>query len=151
MKERKNYEKRRNVTLVELVVSISIVVLIATICIPKEKNNYRQLNLLARQLTTDIKYVRRKNMLGDYNTYITFVKKNGISSYILTEEGKSREIIFPKGIVTKSGDVVLKFNKDGKFSNNYSIIRVEKGSYSREITITPISGRVLLKEDLYEE
>ena len=62
-------------TLVELVVGISIIVLITTLCFPKVSIEKYQVNSFVKQLCSDIRYVRNINMMGNTNAYIFLEKK----------------------------------------------------------------------------
>ena len=62
-------------TLVELVITISIILLIATIYFPKVNIEKYQVNSFTKQLCSDIRYVRNLNKMGNTNTYI-YLNKN---------------------------------------------------------------------------
>ena len=62
-------------TVIELIVSISIILLIVTLSFPKDNLENHKINLFARQLCSDIRYVRRINMFSNYNTYIYYINQ----------------------------------------------------------------------------
>lgn len=137
-------------TLIELVVSISILIIISTLCFFNGDNSNHQLNSFTKQLCSDIRYVRRCNMLGDLNTYIYYKEKNKQISYILRSNAEDvKEIALPKGSKLV-GISNISFKQDGTPIKKGSTIKIYNNSIKKEITIVPVSGRVLLKEDKYE-
>ncbi|WP_304339956.1 pilus assembly FimT family protein [Metaclostridioides mangenotii] len=138
-------------TVVELVVTISVIILISTLCIPKGSIDNRAINLFSRQFCSDIRFVRRENMLGNYNTYIYYTKKKCVEGYILRKDGEDiKTNLLPKDAKIDHSLSTIKFKIDGSPVEKGSTIEVYKKKYCRYITITPVSGRILLKEDKYE-
>ena len=84
-------------TLVELVVGISIIVLITTLCFPKVSIEKYQVNSFIKQLCSDIRYVRNINMMGNTNAYIFLEKNDDDISFILNENNKDiKQVNLPK-------------------------------------------------------
>ena len=54
-------------TTIELVITISIISIISSICFMKYENNSYKIESFARELCSDIRYVRRENMLDNKN------------------------------------------------------------------------------------
>ena len=77
-------------TLVELVITISIILLITTIYFPKVNIEKYQVNSFTKQLCSDIRYVRNLNKMGNTNTYIYLNKNDERSSFTLNENKKDR-------------------------------------------------------------
>lgn len=145
-----NFEKRRNVTVIELVVSISIILLITTICFPKDNLENHKINLFARQLCSDIRYVRRINMFSNYNTYIYYIKQEEQEGYVLRKDGKNvKSIVLPRKVRIARSIETIKFKSDGSPQKS-TTIEIYNDRLNKTITITPVSGRVLLKEGKYE-
>jgi len=139
------------VTVIELVVTVSIIILLSTLCIPKGSVDNRTINLFSRQFCSDIRFVRRENMLGNYNTYIYYTKKDGAEGYALRKDGEDiKTNLLPQGAKIDHSLSTIKFKIDGSPAEKGSTIEVFKDKYSKFITITPVSGRILLKEDKYE-
>ncbi|MGL4913482.1 MAG: pilus assembly FimT family protein [Romboutsia sp.] len=137
-------------TLIELVVAISVMVLVSTLCFSKDDNNKHQINSFAKQLCSDIRYVRKCNMLGDLNTYIYYKKDNDKTSYILRSDFKDvKEIDLPNGSKLIGLSKIL-FNTNGSPNPKGQTIEIISNSIQKQITIVPVSGRVLLKEGKYE-
>lgn len=148
---RYKHETRRNVTLVELVVTISFITIISTLCFPKENISKYQINSFTKQLCSDIRYVRKNNMLGCNDTYIYYKNNNGTHSYILRQESKDvKEISLPKDVQLLYTRGKILFKKDGSPQQLGATIKIISKDIKREITIVPVSGRVLLKEGKYE-
>ncbi|MBS5786410.1 MAG: hypothetical protein KIC98_00765 [Clostridioides difficile] len=137
-------------TVIELVVTISIIILLSTLCIPKGSVDNRTINLFSRQFCSDIRFVRRENMLGNYNN-IYYTKKDGAEGYTLRKDGEDiKTNLLPQDAKIDHSLSTIKFKIDGSPVEKGSTIEVFKDNYSKFITITPVSGRILLKEDKYE-
>lgn len=138
-------------TLVELVVTIGFLLIISTLCFPRESIEKYQINSFTKQLCSDIRYVRRANMIGDINTYIYYTENNGSIGYTLRTKGSNiKEVILPKNTRIEHNVNKIKFRADGSPDPRGGTIRIFSDNISKEITIVPISGRVLLKEGKYE-
>lgn len=143
-------------TAIELLISISLISLIFSICFIKMKSDDYKIDLFAKQLCSDIRYVRRENMLENTTVYITFLKENGRNAYILKKNKKEDKVLYlpnntdidyPIG----STGMPIKFNRSGALIQGGGTITINKGNDYRYITIVPVSGRVLYKEGIYEK
>ena len=138
-------------TLVELVITISIMLLISTLCFSKDDINKHQIDSFTKQLCSDIRYVRKCNMLGDLSAYIYYKKDKESSSYAIRSGGNDiKEIKLPNDITLKYGQSKIVFRRDGSPDPKGQTIKVYDDKIKKEITIVPVSGRVLLKEGEYE-
>lgn len=138
-------------TLVELVITISIMLLISTLCFSKDDLSKHQINSFTKQLCSDIRYVRKCNMLGDFKTYIYYKKNQESSSYVVRSKGNDmKEIQLPSEINLEYGESKIRFKSDGSPDPKGQTINVYNNKIKKEITIVPVSGRVLLKEGKYE-
>ena len=90
-------------------------------------------------------------MNGNSGVYIYLKNNEGKSSYILRENGKDvKEVYLPKDAVIKYVREKIIFKKDGSPDLLGTTIKVTYKEIKKEITIVPVSGRVLLKEGIYE-
>lgn len=138
-------------TLVEVVITISIMLIISSLCFPKDSISKYQINLFAKQLCSDIRYVRKANMLGNLKTYIYYIVDEEEISYIVRENGNDlKKVHLPKGSSIRYRNNKVKFKPDGSPDPNGQTINIYKEKLKIEITIVPVSGRVLLKEGKYE-
>ena len=138
-------------TLVELVITISIMLLISTLCFSKDDVNKHQIDSFTKQLCSDVRYVRKCNMLGDLSTYIYYKKDKESSGYAVRSGGNDiKEIKLPNDITLKYGQSKIVFRRDGSPDPKGQTIKVYNDKIKKEITIVPVSGRVLLKEGEYE-
>ena len=138
-------------TLVELVVGISIIVLITTLCFPKVSIEKYQVNSFIKQLCSDIRYVRNINMMGNTNAYIFLEKNDDDISFILNENNKDiKQVNLPKNCNIKFTRSIIKFKTDGTPLPSGTTIKIIYKNSEIQITIVPISGRVLIKEGRYE-
>ncbi|MGL5347440.1 MAG: pilus assembly FimT family protein [Peptostreptococcaceae bacterium] len=138
-------------TLVELVVTIGILAVIVTLCFPKDNISKYQVNSFIKQLCSDIRYVRKCNMNGNTGVYIYYGDDEDNQSYILRENGKNiKEIVLPKEAKLNYVYPKIIFKSDGSPDPLGTTITVWFKGNKKEITIVPISGRVLIKEDIYE-
>lgn len=138
-------------TLVEVVITISIMLIISSLCFPKDSISKHQINLFTKQLSSDIRYVRKSNMLGNLKTYIYYSEDNKSTSYIVRENGKDlKKVSLPSGANIQYGNSKIKFKSDGSPDPKGQTINIYKENLKIELTIVPVSGRVLLKEGKYE-
>lgn len=139
-------------TLIELLIAMSIVILIATISFPTSKIEKYKINSFTKQLCCDVRYVRRKNMLGDKSTYIVPITNSKYSGYVLKsnkEELKKNKLPLGTKITFMLGRV--RFRIDGSPDPKGTTIRIMGKRIYKELTIVPVSGRTLLKEGRYEK
>lgn len=137
-------------TLIELVVAISVMVLASTLCFSNDDKSKHRINSFATQLCSDIRYVRKCNMLGDLNTYIYYKENDNKISYILRSDFKDvKEIYLPEGSKLIGLTKIL-FNINGSPNPKAQTIEIISNSIKKQITIVPVSGRVLLKDGKYE-
>lgn len=138
-------------TLVELVITLSVIIVITSVCFFRGDTNKYEVDLFTKQLCSDIRYVRKSNMLGDFNTYIYYKNENDKISYILRSDGKDKKKVYlPQNTKISYGKNTIKFKSDGAPNPIGQTIIVYNKKVKKEITIVPISGRVLLKEGKYE-
>ena len=136
-------------TLIELVVAISVMVLVSTLCFSKDDGSKHQINSFAKQLCSDIRYVRKCNMLGDLNTYIYYKEEDNKISYILRSNFKDvKEIDLPNDAKLIGLSRII-FKTNGYPDPKGQTIEIISNSIKKQITIVPVSGRVLLKEGKY--
>lgn len=140
-------------TLVELLIAMAIMLLIATLCFPKDNIENHIINSFTKQLCVDIRYVRRCNMIEDASTYIVYIKENNKSGYAVKQKGEFiKSVLLPNDVSINDNinNSSIKFDKYGAPYPNGGTIRIGNKKSKKEITIVPVSGRVLLKEGQYE-
>lgn len=137
-------------TLVELVISISIILLISTLCFPKLNISKYKIDLFTKQICSDIRYIRNENMLGNSSVYIYYTDDKE-KSYIVRNDGKDlKKITLPEETKLSYDQSRIRFKRDGAPDPKGQTITIYNKDFKKEITIVPISGRVLLKEGKYE-
>lgn len=133
---------------------MAIMILIATLCFPKDNVEKYLINSFTKQLSSDIRYVRQSNILEDSSTYIIYIENDGKKGYSIKQKGESiKDMYLPRGatITHNIGANKIRFLADGSPYPTGGTIRVSNSKSSKEITIVPVSGRVLLKEGKYEK
>ncbi|MEF9992511.1 MAG: hypothetical protein RRZ84_00125 [Romboutsia sp.] len=131
---------------------MSIILLISSMCLPKDNIEKHLINSFTKQLCSDIRYVRQKNMLSDSSSYIIYENNSGKSGYVLKENGKTKKSVFlPTNTKLNYSPNTIKFLPDGSPYPTGGTISVTNNKIKKEITIVPVSGRVLLKEGKYEK
>ena len=143
-------------TTIELVITISIISIISSICFMKYENNSYKIESFARELCSDIRYVRRENMLDNKNVYIRFVNENNKWSYVLhRNKREDKKVILPQNVNLNfpigQNTSLIYFHPDGRYINNGGTITISKDDDYKYITIVTVSGSILYKEDLYEK
>lgn len=140
-------------TLVELLIAIAIMLLLITVCFPKDNIEKHIINSFTKQLCSDLRYVRRCNMLEDNSTYIVYIKENNKSGYSIKQKGEFiKSITLPQNasINDNINNSSIKFDKYGSPYPSGGTIKIGNEKLKKEITIVPVSGRVLMKEGKYE-
>jgi hypothetical protein len=125
---------------------MSIIILVAILCIPSQKLEKKAINSFSRQMSGDLRFVRRENILS-VDTYIKISGNN--DGYELIKVGEfSKNRILPKGgrIEFVSSSQKISFTSAGSPLHGGGTIKIKLGELTREITIVPTSGRILLKE-----
>lgn len=140
-------------TIIELLIGMSLILIITCISFPKISIEKYEMNFFMKQLCSDLRYVRKSNMLHDCNTYISFIKEDKRYGYIFSSNGKNcKKIFLPKKISLETYSPKIIFKGNGLPEKAGGSIRVFKdSSFERIITIVPTSGRILLKEGKYEK
>ena len=122
----------------------------------KYENDSYKIESFARELCSDIRYVRRENMLDNKNVYIRFVNEDNKWLYVLhRNKREDKKVILPQNVNLNfpigQNTSLIYFHPDGRYINNGGTITISKDDYYKYITIVPVSGRVLYKEGLYEK
>ena len=138
---RYRYEKRRNVTFIEVIIGITLLALIGTVSFVKlDLSNYK-INSFIKQI----------NKIGNEKVYMLFIEENNCEGYILMEEGRqSKKVFLPKGIELACPTSKILFNTKGGFYKGGTTITIIKKDNYTDITIVPTSGRILIKEGIYK-
>lgn len=137
-------------TLIELVICINIIILITFLSYPKNIIEKYQLYSFSKQLCSDLRYVKSKNMLGVSNVYLQIKNENNNTYYTVNENKKDiKTVNLSKNITLKTNQNKFKFNQNGSIGKGVTIYLI-LNDLTKEITVTPTGGRVLLKEGKYE-
>lgn len=143
-------------TTLELIIAISIIVILSTICFIKWEGDNYKIEFFAKELCSDIRYVRRENMLNNQSVYIKFIKEDNRWSYILQKNRKEdKRVYLPENVNLNypiyQNNNLISFYTTGAYKNGGMTININKNNKYKYITIVPVSGRVLYKEGIYEE
>lgn len=143
-------------SMVELVIAISIISILSTTCFMKYEGDNYKIHVFAKELCSDIRYVRRENMLNNQSVYIRFVQEEDKWCYILQRNKKEdKKVYLPSDVnlnyPINSNNNFINFNTNGLYKNGGITININKGNDYKYITIVPVSGRVLYKEGIYEK
>lgn len=121
-------------------------------CIPKFNLYNYEVDSFAKQMCSDIRYVKSNNMLGNLNSFVLITKENGRKGYILVDKGvKVKDVYLPNNLDITYQNKKIYFMNDGTPNPTGSTIKIFNKKIVKEITIVPVSGRVLFKEDQYEK
>lgn len=138
-------------TLVEVVIGIGIIMTILMISFPKEKSQKYEIDSFARQLVGDIRYVRSMNSNGNLSVFIENISTQDNPRYVIKENTDIVKTVYlPKNSSLSYPSSTIKFKSDGTLSSKGETIIIDSKYRKIKITIIPFSGRVLLKEDIYE-
>ncbi len=90
-------------------------------------------------------------MMGNTNAYVYLEKSDDGSSFKLNENRKDiKQVYLPKDCKIQFTRPIIKFKADGTPLPSGTTIKIIHKNKEIEITIVPISGRVLIKEGKYE-
>lgn len=138
-------------TLVEVVIGIGIIMTILMISFPKEKSQKYEMDSFARQLVGDIRYVRSMNSNGNLSVFLENISTQENPRYVIKENTDIVKTVYlPKNSSLSYPSSTIKFKSDGTLSSKGETIIIDSKDRKIKITIIPFSGRVLLKEDMYE-
>lgn len=138
-------------TLIEVIVTLGIISILSFIVLSNFYVDEYKVNSFARQLCSDIRYVRAKNMSCDFSTYIYYKNTQNVVSYVLREDSNdTKEVSLPKNTFVSHNINKIIFRQDGVIGESGETITIKYKGKKTEITIVPFSGRVLLKEGIYE-
>lgn len=135
-------------SLAELIIGMSLVILLIGIVVPKSDSGYMKAEWERRKLCSELRLLKRKNLAG-IGEYMRIAKVNNKSCYRTFFDLKLiREEYVDDNIKVASNMKKIMFKSDGIPMDSGTIeIRYKKKTYT--ITITPISGRILFKEGIY--
>lgn len=140
--------------MIEVLITISLIMIVSLI--PMYKINIREYKIdsFVKQLCSDIRYTRIKNMNYDDYTKIYYEKSpNGTVSYVLKESKKvKKKVSLPQNMDISYGVRVIEFGLRGvlRYKGDTIKIKDKTNNKIKIITIVPFSGRVLIKEGIYE-
>ena len=138
-------------SLIELVVSMGLAILLISSVVIKSNTSYLQTDQTARILCSDIRYIKTKSIAGKRKYRIKITQINNQSVYqIWGDRGIEKTVKVKEGIKIVSNTNTIRFRPDATPDKGCTIY-ISYKNYKKIITITPISGRVLLKEDIYRE
>ena len=138
-------------TLVEVVIGIGMIMTILMISFPKEKSQKYEMDSFARQLVGDIRYVRSMNSNGNLSVFLENISTQDNPRYVIKENTDIVKTVYlPKNSSLSYPSSTIKFKSDGTLSSKGETIIIDSKDRKIKITIIPFSGRVLLKEDMYE-
>jgi Tfp pilus assembly protein FimT len=139
------------VTLIEVIITLGIITMISSIVLSNFYIDRYKINSFTKQLCSDIRYVRARNMSSDFSTYIYYKNEDNVISYVLREDGNDiKQVSLPKNTKLSYAISKIIFKQDGTINGIGETITVTYEGKKTEITIVPFSGRVLLKEGIYE-
>ena len=138
-------------TFIEVIIGLTLLALIGTITFVKlDLSNYK-VNSFIKQMTTDIRYIRQVNKIGNEKIYMILTEENNCEGYILVENGQQvKRVFLPKGIDLECPISKILFNTKGGFYQGGTTITIIKKDNYTDITIVPTSGRILIKEGIYK-
>ena len=137
-------------TLIEVVIGIGILMILLMISFPEGISQKYEIDTFARQLVADIRYVRNMNLNGNLKIYLENNNENRPNYSIKENNNILKKIYIPRHTKLSYPSPIIKFKSDGTLSSRGETIVITSKEKNIKITIIPFSGRVLLKEDIYE-
>lgn len=137
-------------TLIEVVIGIGILMILLMISFPEGISQKYEIDTFARQLVADIRYVRNMNLNGNLKIYLENNNENRPNYSIKENNNILKKVYIPRHTKLSYPSPIIKFKSDGTLSSRGETIVITSKEKNIKITIIPFSGRVLLKEDIYE-
>lgn len=143
-------KNRKGLTLIELICVIGLLSIIMLIVIPKLYTNNIILMTYSKQLCNDIRNVRFTKMVEGKQYQIRF---NDSCYYVLEGTTVIKKVSLNNNIKIKHNFIgnYIRFSHTGapNRGGTVKIINNNNNDYM-EITVVPASGRVLLKDEIFE-
>lgn len=137
-------------TIAELIIGFSLVILLIGIVVPKADSGYLKAEWERRRLCSELRYLKRRDLAG-LEEYMRIRKVNGVTCYkTLFKLKVIRECYVDKDVTVRTSIDKIMFQESG-VPKESGTIRVSYKDKIYTITITPISGRILFKEGIYSE
>lgn len=137
-------------TIAELIIGFSLVILLIGIVVPKADPGYLKAEWERRRLCSELRYLKRRDLAG-LEEYMRIRKVNGKTCYkTLLKLKVIREAYVDEDITVRTSIDRIMFQESG-VPNESGTIQVGYKEKFYTITITPISGRILFKEGIYSE
>lgn len=143
-------KNRKGLTLIELICIIGLLSILMIILIPKLYTNNIILMNYSKQLCSDIRNIRFTKMVEGEQYQIRF---NASYYYVLKGTKVIKKVSFNNNIKLNHNFIgnYIRFSHTGapNRGGTIKIINNNNNDYT-EITIVPASGRVLLKDEIFE-
>ncbi len=139
--------------MIELLITISLIMIISLIPIYKINIRDYKIDSFVRQLCSDIRYTRIKNMNYNESVKICYEESEEGTIYLLKESGEiKKKVQLPKNTELIHGLQIIDFGLNGVIKHTGETIKIKDKTNKKIkiITIVPVSGRVLIKEGIYE-
>lgn len=148
---RKNYSG--GMTLIELLLVISIIAISLSIVIPRIERRDYHLITSSRMLRDDIRSIRYSKMVEGKNLRISLEKNQykileGVKIIKKVKLEKDFKITYSSTF--KTGDIIFGYNGAPTYGGGTITIFDDKANKYCEITIVPATGRILLKNEIFE-
>lgn len=141
----------KGVTLIELILTLTILTVIMVIVIPKTNNN-AYLNSISKELLYDIRDLRTRSMTSDNSYYSMVIAPN---RYYITKSSakEGRKIIkivdlkpnYTLNSSNRKRKVEFSYNGRPRYPTTITIMNTKKNKH-KQISIVPDTGRILLIE-----
>lgn len=145
-------QEEKGLTIVELIVVIGILSLALSIALPRLDTGTYRLLAASKALRDDIRYVRYMKMTEGQNLRILFQRKK----YTLLEGTKvvkevKLESDFSLYQNFKDSQIAFSFNGAPSTSGGTATLVNDKDKKYCEITVVPGTGRIILKNKVYND
>ncbi|MFA9423511.1 MAG: Tfp pilus assembly protein FimT/FimU [Sedimentibacter sp.] len=137
-------------SLIELIVTISILSIVFALVVPKLDSGFAYLDKMANEFTMDVRYVQMESM-----------KKPASGYKISIDKSKGCYYVYKNTVVEKTVEFEQRYNIDYTNANmdtigfTYEGMPVNAGTFSildtktneiKEVSIVPTTGRTIIKE-----
>jgi len=142
--------RNKGFTLIEIIITISILTIVLAITVPKVSMDFGYLDRMADEFAMDIRYIQMENMKKPGAGYKISINKDESCYYIYKNAVIEKRVTFKDGYTIDYSNMNLDnigFDNEGAPINSGTFsIRDSRTNEIKEVSIVPTTGRTMIKE-----
>lgn len=149
IKSRRGIMNKNGYTLIEVIITLSIMGILITLSVPNIPDNFGYLDEASMQLLSDVRYIQTEVMKNPVHIYKISVNKAMGSYSIVTDKNVAVKTVMLRSgyAISYTGMGNLYFNCDGTpiYPGTYKITDTKTNKF-KEITVVVATGRTIILE-----